>query len=119
MKPEFAGRENNVVTFNISYEAEEFDAATLASFKANRDRFVVDGFRRGKAPRSIIEKRYGEGVFFEDAILTFIGAVTPIQFDIEAGIPHKDESGTHLIAFVNTWKIDVIHVNNSPLLSYH
>lgn len=68
MKPEFAGRENNVVTFNISYEAEEFDAATLASFKANRDRFVVDGFRRGKAPRSIIEKRYGEGVFFEDAI---------------------------------------------------
>ncbi|MBR4150227.1 MAG: trigger factor [Firmicutes bacterium] len=68
MKPEFAGRENNVVTFSISYDAEEFDAATLASYKANKDRFVVDGFRRGKAPRSIIEKRYGEGVFFEDAI---------------------------------------------------
>ncbi len=68
MKPEFAGRENNVVTFNISYDAEEFDAATLASYKANKNRFVVDGFRRGKAPRSIIEKRYGEGVFFEDAI---------------------------------------------------
>ena len=68
MKPVLVSKENNEAKFTLTFTAEEFDAATLESYKANKDRFVINGFRRGKAPRSIIEKQYGEGVFFEDAI---------------------------------------------------
>jgi len=61
-------KENNVVTFTMEFTAEEFDAETDRVYKKNRGRITVDGFRKGKAPRSIIEKRYGEGIFFEEAV---------------------------------------------------
>ena len=68
MKATFISRENNDVKFTIEFSAEEFENAQIKAYQQNKDRFQIDGFRRGKAPRSIIEKRYGEGVFFEDAI---------------------------------------------------
>jgi len=52
----------------MEFTAEEFEAALEQAYRENRGRFVVDGFRKGKAPRSIIEKRFGEGVFFEAAL---------------------------------------------------
>lgn len=68
MKATFISREKNDVKFTMEFTAEEFEAAQVKAYQANKDKFVVDGFRKGKAPRSIIEKRYGEGIFFEDAI---------------------------------------------------
>lgn len=68
MKATFISRENNDVKFTIEFSAEEFENAQIKAYQQNKDRFQIDGFRKGKAPRSIIEKRYGEGVFFEDAI---------------------------------------------------
>lgn len=68
MKATFISREKNDVKFTMEFTAEEFEAAQVKAYQASKDKFVVDGFRKGKAPRSIIEKRYGEGIFFEDAI---------------------------------------------------
>ena len=61
-------KENNVATITITVTAEDFSKALDAAYKKNRGKFNIDGFRKGKAPRKIIENRYGEGVFFEDAL---------------------------------------------------
>ena len=68
MKTEFVKREKNDVTFTMEFSAEEFENAQIKAYQSMKGQFAIDGFRKGKAPRSIIEKRYGEGVFFEDAL---------------------------------------------------
>ncbi|MEE0741202.1 MAG: trigger factor [Emergencia sp.] len=68
MKTTFISKENNDVKFTMEFTAEEFESAVIKAYQATKDQFSIDGFRKGKAPRSIIEKHYGEGIFFEDAI---------------------------------------------------
>lgn len=68
MKSTLISKENNEAKFTMDFTAEEFENAVINVYKAQKDRFSIDGFRKGKAPRSIIEKKYGEGIFFEDAI---------------------------------------------------
>ena len=68
MKATFISREKNDVKFTMEFTAEEFENAQIKAYQQAKDQFQIDGFRKGKAPRSIIEKHYGEGVFFEDAI---------------------------------------------------
>jgi trigger factor len=60
--------ENNVVKFEITVEAKKFSEAVQKAYKKNSNKFNVPGFRKGKAPLSIIKKYYGEGVFYEDAV---------------------------------------------------
>ena len=60
--------EKNVVQLEIEVDAAKFEEGMQQSYKKNVSKFNVPGFRKGKAPRKIIEKFYGEGVFFEDAI---------------------------------------------------
>ena len=71
------------VELEICVGAEEFGKALDASFKKNSRRMQIPGFRRGKAPRKMIEKMYGEGVFFEDAV----NATYPAAY--EAAIEEK------------------------------
>ena len=61
-------KEKNIVELSITIEKAEFDAATDKAFRQNASKISVPGFRKGKAPRKMIEKLYGEGVFFEDAV---------------------------------------------------
>ena len=68
MKATFVSKEKNDVTFTMAFTAEEFDQAVIKAYQANKDKFALDGFRKGKAPRKLIETKYGEDVFFEDAI---------------------------------------------------
>ena len=68
MKPTLISKENNEAKFTMDFTAEEFENSVINVYKAQKDKFTIDGFRKGKAPRSIIEKKYGEGIFFEDAI---------------------------------------------------
>ncbi len=60
--------EKNVVQLEIEVDAEKFEEGMQKSFYKNAKRFTVPGFRKGKAPRKIIERYYGEQVFYEDAI---------------------------------------------------
>lgn len=68
MKATLISKENNTVKFSMEFTAEEFEQAQIKVYQQSKNKFTVDGFRKGKAPRSIIEKFYGEGIFFEDAI---------------------------------------------------
>lgn len=68
MKATFISREKNDVKFTMEFTAEEFDQAQIKVYQAAKGNIEIPGFRKGKAPRSIIEKHFGEGVFFEDAI---------------------------------------------------
>ena len=68
MTTSYVGKENNKVKFTMEFTAEEFEAAIQKVYLRNRGRIQVDGFRKGKAPRKIIEAKYGTGIFFEEAI---------------------------------------------------
>ncbi len=60
--------EKNVVEFEFSITGEEFRNAIEKAYRKNVGKINVQGFRRGKAPRQIIEKFYGSEGFYEDAI---------------------------------------------------
>lgn len=59
--------EKNMAKLTIETSAEEFDAAIEKAYQKNKKKMNVQGFRKGKAPRKIIEKMYGAGVFYEEA----------------------------------------------------
>ena len=65
---EISKKEKNTVFFEITLPAEEVKNAETEIFKKNRQYFQVPGFRKGKAPRKIIENMYGKDIFLEDAI---------------------------------------------------
>jgi len=60
--------ENNIVQLEITVDAATFEAGIQKSYIKNGRRYEIHGFRKGKAPRKMIERMYGEGVFFEDAM---------------------------------------------------
>ena len=59
--------EENMAKLTVEVSAEDFKAAIKKAFNKNKNRFAIPGFRKGKAPQAMIEKMYGEGVFYEDA----------------------------------------------------
>lgn len=59
--------EKNMAKLTIEASAEEFEAALQKAYLSNKDKINVQGFRKGKAPRAIIEKMYGASIFYEDA----------------------------------------------------
>lgn len=65
---EIKKQEKNIVYFDLTIPAEEIKKAEMEVYKKNKGYFNVPGFRKGKAPKKIIENLYGEGIFFEDAI---------------------------------------------------
>lgn len=59
--------ENSMAKITIEVSAEDFEAAMVKSYNKNKNKISVQGFRKGKAPRKMIEKLYGPEVFYEDA----------------------------------------------------
>ena len=67
MSSTFEKLTSNKVKLNFVVSAEDFDKALATAYSKNVKRFNIPGFRRGKAPRHVIEMHYGPSVFFEDA----------------------------------------------------
>ena len=65
-------QEKNMAKLTIEVSAEEFGAALEKAYQKDKKKINVPGFRKGKAPRKMIEKMYGAGVFYEDAANTLI-----------------------------------------------
>ena len=57
----------NMVKLTIEATAEDFEKALEKAYQKNKGKINVQGFRKGKAPRAIVEKMYGAGIFYEDA----------------------------------------------------
>jgi len=69
--------DKNVIQLEIEVDAEKFEQGLQKSFLKNAGKFNIPGFRRGKAPRYIVEKFYGEQTLYEDAI----NAVCPDAYE--------------------------------------
>ena len=68
MKATQISKENGVVKFSIEFTKDEWADALNKAYLANRGRFSIDGFRKGKAPRKIIENYYGHDIFWDEAL---------------------------------------------------
>jgi len=87
-------KEKSTVELVIEVGAEEFEAAVQKAYLKNRASINVPGFRKGKAPRKIVESLYGSGVFYEDAInevypAAYAEAVAEQKLD-EVGYPKME-----------------------------
>ncbi len=81
--------EKNVASFEFTVSANEFEKAVEKAYRKNVGKINIQGFRRGKAPRMIIEKYYGKEIFYEDAI----NIVLPDAYDKAV-----EENGIHPVA---------------------
>ncbi len=93
-------KEKSTVELTIQIGAEEFEAAVQKAYLKNRGRISVPGFRKGKAPRKIIEGMYGAGVFYEDAI----NAVTPGAYEQAVKEQNLDDVGYPKMEIVEAGK---------------
>ena len=61
-------KDSKTARFQVEVDAKEFDAAVDQAFKKNKSGISIPGFRKGKAPRAVVEGMYGHDVFYQDAI---------------------------------------------------
>ena len=61
-------KENNTAAFVVESDAAEFEKAVNDAYRKNRSSISIPGFRKGKAPRAVIEGMYGPEVFYQDAM---------------------------------------------------
>lgn len=107
MNSKLEKKENNKVVLEITVSAEDLEKGMEKAYQKNVKRFNIAGFRKGKAPRKIIEKFYGEGVFYEDAI----NEVCPIAYD-EAVKEHNLEP-------VDRPDIDIVEIESGKGLVFN
>lgn len=80
----------NTYELEVEISAEKFEEGIQKAFLRNRGRINVHGFRKGKAPRKLIEREYGEGVFYEDAVNMLYPAAVNEAVE-EAGLELVDQ----------------------------
>ena len=68
MKHTTKAGEKSTVKITFKFDAEEWKNAQTQAYMKTRARFAVNGFRKGKAPKNVIENAYGKGVFYEEAL---------------------------------------------------
>ena len=89
--------DTNLYELNITVDGEQYAKALDASFKKNAAKLNIPGFRKGKAPKSIVYKMVGESYFYEDAINSSYGeayeeALKESGLESSSGISRLSES---------------------------
>ena len=99
-------KENNTAVFQVESDAAEFEAAVNGAYLKNKGSIYIPGFRKGKAPRAVVEGMYGAEVFYQDAM----DELAPKAFDF--GI--KDAE----IRFVGAPSIMDVNVTEDRTVAY-
>lgn len=99
-------KDHNVVMLTLDVTPEAFGEALQRSFRKNANRFMIPGFRKGKAPMSLVTKYYGEGVLYEDAI------------DFAANPAYKEAVEEHGIEPVSQPEIDILDIGREKGLKF-
>ncbi len=68
MKYDLLKKENGIVEATIQLDAKEWSDSVEKAYQKNKAKYTVQGFRKGHAPKNVIEKTYGQGVFVQDAL---------------------------------------------------
>ena len=90
--------ENNKVKLEITVSADKFEEGLNKAYFKNAKYFNVPGFRKGKAPRNIVEKHYGVGILYEDA------------FNIVASEAYDEAIKANNVEVVDSPEIDVAQI---------
>ena len=67
MENKIISQDEEKIVLSVEMNAEEWDKALQSAYEKTRSKYNIEGFRKGKAPRKVIEKFYGDNVFFEEA----------------------------------------------------
>ncbi len=111
MKYTTKAAEKSTVKITIKFDGEEWKSAQQAAYIKTRGRFAVNGFRKGKAPKNVIENVYGKGVFFDEALNTMfsdaygkiydeVSKKRPIVGDPDVSVEKLDDEGITMVATV-------------------
>lgn len=99
-------KEDNTLTFQVESDAAEFEAAVNAAYLKNKHSINIPGFRKGKAPRAVVEGMYGAEVFYQDAM----DELAPKAF--EQGVTEND------VKFVGAPSIVDVNVTVDKTVAY-
>ena len=99
-------KEDNTLTFQVESDAAEFEAAVNAAYLKNKHSINIPGFRKGKAPRAVVEGMYGAEVFYQDAM----DELAPKAF--EQGVTEND------VKFVGAPSIVNVNVTDDKTVAY-
>ena len=111
MKYTTKAAEKSTVKITIKFDGEEWKDAQQKAYLKMRGKFAINGFRKGKAPKNVIENAYGKGVFYDEAlnslfsdsygkILDKISDKYTVVGDPEASVEKLDDEGITLVAVV-------------------
>ena len=85
--------DKNKVQIEFELDREKFNEALNSAYLKNRGKYQVPGFRKGKAPKAVLERYYGEGLFFEDAFdEAFPDAYQEVVKELELDVVSRPEN---------------------------
>ncbi len=99
-------KENNTAVFQVESDAAEFEAAVNGAYLKNKASIYIPGFRKGKAPRAVVEGMYGKDVFYQDAM----DELAPQAF--EQGVKEAE------LRFVGAPSITDVNVTDERTVAY-
>lgn len=99
-------KENNTAVFQVESDAAEFEAAVNGAYLKSKKDIFIPGFRKGKAPRAVVEGMYGAEVFYQDAM----DELAPKAF--EAGVEEAE------LKIVGTPSIEDVNITDERTVSY-
>ena len=111
MKYTTKAAEKSTVKITIKFDGEEWKAAQQKAYLKLRARYAVNGFRKGKAPKNVIESVYGKGVFWDEALNALFAEHYPVILDKcaekftvvgdpDASVEKLEDDGVTLVAVV-------------------